>query len=159
MKTHEGYIFSEPGVDTIYYWNKTGQKLSPLMALTPSFASMETPIAAYVGGQNSDYIFLRTVERKFDKETNTGFTGKSLIYDKAERQFYEGIVVNSDYADKTGSPLFGLISLPVGTFAHTLDAWKLVEQYAEGKLHGPLAEVASKLKEDDNPVLLIATFK
>ena len=35
----------------------------------------------------------------------------------------------------------------------------LVRQYESGKLKGHLKEIASRLKEDDNPVLMIARFR
>ncbi len=159
LKTAEGYIFSEPGIDTIYSWNRSKAELTPLIACTPSFASMNYPIAAYVNGQNDDYLFLSTTERKYDTETNQGFAGKRLVFDKKEQRFYEGGVVNSDYADRNSFGFSNSVSLPVGTFTNRLDAWRLAEQYEQGKLKGELAEVASRLKEDDNPVLMVVTFK
>ena len=40
-----------------------------------------------------------------------------------------------------------------------IDAYALVRDNKEGKLRGRLKEIADTLKEDDNPVLMIATFR
>ena len=48
---------------------------------------------------------------------------------------------------------------PAGVACNILNAFELRESYAGGRLRGELAEIASTLTEDDNPVLMIATFK
>ena len=44
-------------------------------------------------------------------------------------------------------------------FATRLEAPDLVEALNDGKLRGPLKEIASRLDEEDNPVILIAKYK
>ena len=162
-KTSEGYVISEAGLDTMYHWNTRTGELSPVMTRIPSFNSMEFPIGAFIIGQSSEYIFLNTIERKFDFETREGFKTVTLVYDKKGDQFYESTIINGDYIDNESipisSPILNLISVPAGQFVLGLEAYKLVELHKAGKLKGKLAEVASTLNEDDNPVLMIATFK
>jgi len=50
-------------------------------------------------------------------------------------------------------------SLSSGTFARLLNAFHLRKAYKENKLSGELKVIASKLTDDDNPVLMIGTFK
>ena len=38
-------------------------------------------------------------------------------------------------------------------------AYVLIELLEEGKLQGELKEIASKLTEEDNPVIMLAKFK
>ena len=52
-----------------------------------------------------------------------------------------------------------LFCLPNGHIMQYYSAYRLVELYKEGKLQGELKEIASKLGEDDNPVLMLAKFK
>ncbi|MEE1145648.1 MAG: 6-bladed beta-propeller [Bacteroidaceae bacterium] len=52
-----------------------------------------------------------------------------------------------------------LFCLPNGYIMQYYSAYRLVELYKEGKLQGELKEIASKLGEDDNPVLMLAKFK
>ena len=157
LKTHDGYIFSEAGIDTMYIWNIHNGRLTPIMIRTPSFKSMKVPIGAFIDGQCSEYIFLSTIERKFDFETDEGFKTVNLIYDKKSNQFYESVVTNSDYVDGMKVNISNPIS--DGKYVISLEAVKLVELYKNGKLRGKLEEVASKLSEDDNPVLMVVTFK
>lgn len=157
LKTSDGYIFSETGIDTIYHWNNRNEVLTPVMIRTPSFKSMKIPIGVFISGQSSEYIFLNTIERKFDFETREGFKTVKLIYDKKSGQFYEGTIINSDFVDEKEVNILSPIS--VGQFVVSLQALELVELYKNGKLRGKLEEIASELAVDDNPVLMVVTFR
>jgi hypothetical protein len=160
-KTRDGYIFSEPGIDTLYRWSGTQQKLTPIMTRTPSFSSMEYPIGLFWWQESSDYIFLETFERKFDFDTYEGGKNVPLIYDKRSGEFFEGSVVNADYADPKVVPYNASDSagVPAGVFVVALQPYELLDLHEQGKLRGRLAEIAPTLKEDDNPVMMIVTFK
>jgi predicted small lipoprotein YifL len=157
-KTREGYMLSEPGVDTIFHWNRSTDKLIPVMARTPYFNSMKYPIGLFYLGESSDYMFLRTVERKWDFDTNEGFNSVPLIYDKQSGEFFEGTIVNSDFNDQPVG-LQIMPGVPAGVFVVVLQPYELLDLHEQGKLRGRLAEVAPTLKEDDNPVIMIVTFK
>ena len=168
--TEKDYLIAETGVDTIYAWNTDSGKLTPVMTRIPPFGSMKYPIALFADWQSRDYIRLKTIERKFEFPAGgnfnignlNGFASVKLFYDKNDGQFYTGNLVNSDIDDGKGSIVdvsdtrFGI---PAGTFIVSLQPYKLKELYEEGRLRGKLAEIAPKLKDEDNPVLLIATFK
>ena len=49
--------------------------------------------------------------------------------------------------------------LPNNTGIIAQRAEKLLKDYNDGKLEGELKEIASKLKEEDNPVLMLLKFK
>jgi hypothetical protein len=157
LKTSDGYIFSEAGLDTLFQWNNRNGALTPIMIRTPSFKSMKIPIGAFIIGQSSEYIFLNTIERKFDFETHEGFKTVKLIYDNRSGQFYEGVISNSDFVDDKEVNIPTPIS--AGQFVIGLQALELVELYNNGKLRGKLEEIASKLSEDDNPVLMVVTLR
>ena len=157
LKTSDGYIFSEPGLDTIYHWNKRNEALTPVMIRIPSFKSMKIPVGVFISGQSSEYIFLNTIERKFDFETLEGFKTVKLMYDKKSGQFYEGAIMNSDFVDNKEVDISNPIS--AGKFVVTLQAFELLELYKNGKLKGKLEEIVSKLADDDNPVLMVVTFR
>ena len=40
-----------------------------------------------------------------------------------------------------------------------LEAWELVKDYKAGRLKGELKEIASKLGEEDNPVIMLIKHK
>ena len=48
---------------------------------------------------------------------------------------------------------------PKGSIMQYYPAYRLIELYKAGKLQGELKEIASKLSEDDNHVLMLAKFK
>ena len=156
----EGYMFSESGIDTMYRYNPTSGALTPVMTRTPSWASMEYPVGVYFLGESSDWMILYTTERRFDWDTNEGFDRKFLLYDKRGGEFFEGMVFNADIAD-TSRPCINQpeAGVPGGSFTIGLPAYMILDLHAEGKLSGPLAEIAATLKEDDNPVMMIVTYK
>jgi hypothetical protein len=45
------------------------------------------------------------------------------------------------------------------TYYALLQAYQLKDSYEQGELQGKLKEFASKLTEDDNPVLMLVKFK
>ncbi len=160
VKTTDGYVVSEPGVDTLYRFNPATGEMTPLMARTPAFGSMTYPVGLFYRGESRDYIFLQTVERKYDFETRSGMEKVQLIYDKREGKFYEGNIVNGDFADPVLVSISGSTSFPPGVIVEGIQPIVLIEEYEKGGLQGRPAEiVASGLKEDDNFILMIATLK
>ncbi len=155
-----GYMFSESGIDTMYRYDVASGRLTPVMTRTPSWASMEYPVGVYFLGESSDWTILYTVERRFDWDTNEGFDRKFMLYDKRGGEFFEGMVLNADI-DDTSRPFINQpeAGVPGGSFTLGLSAYMILDLHAAGKLSGPLAEIAANLKEDDNPVLTIVTYK
>jgi hypothetical protein len=158
--TREGYMFSEPGIDTMFRWNRATETLTPVMTRIPSFASMNYPIGLFYLAENDDYMFLQTVERKWDgPESSEGFKTVNLLYDKQDGGFYETTIVNGDFADERTSSFEPDPGVPAGVFVVALQPYELLDLHEQGKLRGRLAEVAPTLKEDDNPVIMIVTLK
>ncbi len=160
-KIPEGYMISEPGLDTMYRWNRNTGALTPVMAQTPSFASMEYPVGVFYMGESADFIFIETIERKYDFDKGEGFDRMYLLYDKRDGEYYEAIVENDDQTD--GRRFFPAASqsggIPAGQFIYALQPYELLDLHEQGKLRGRLAEIAPTLKEDDNPVMMIVTMK
>ncbi len=158
-ETVDGYILSEPGIDTIYHWNRSSGELTPVMTRTPSFNSMEYPVALFCTGVSDDYLFLETFERR-NVEGRSPIEGTAqLIYDKRAGEFYTGTLVNGDYVDQPAIARSVQPGVPAGQLVVGLQPIELQELHKAGKLRGRLAEVAATLKEDDNPVMMVATFK
>lgn len=155
-RSGDGYILSEPGIDTMWRWGGGSGGLTPLMVRTPAFASMEYPIALFCWGESRDHIFLQTIERRFD--TEQGFDKVNLIYDKRAGEFHEGVLVNGDFADQRPFEFIPSAGVPAGVSVMALQSFELIDLHEQGKLTGRLAEIAGGLKEDDNPVMMIATF-
>jgi predicted small lipoprotein YifL len=158
-KTRDGYMLSEPGIDTMFRWNRADESLTPVMTRTPAFNSMETPIGLFFLGENNDYMFLRSIERKYDFEAQKGFDMVDIFYDKRGGEFYGGKIVNADFADERQFTPQVSAALPAGVTVVPLQPYMLLDLHEQGKLRGRLAEIAPTLKEEDNPVMMIVTFK
>jgi hypothetical protein len=163
LKTRDGYIFSEPGVDTIYQWNRNSGKLTPLVALTPAFNSMSEPVALFTTGQSSDYLFFEIDDCMNSMPNERRYDYYEMVYDKTDGKFYACNIIDNAYVDRWWVGMSNISSNPVnypaGQIIEVIQAVRLVGLHEEGKLRGPLAEIAATLKEDDNPVLMIATLK
>jgi hypothetical protein len=169
-KTHDGYMISEPGLDTMFTWNKGTGELTPVMARTPSFHSMEYPVVLFYMGESSDYMFLQTIERKWEfdgmsedmiKRTalSKDFKRVNLARNKADGSIYETKVLNGDFVDEREIVLQPNFATPAGQYVYTLQPYELLELNEAGKLQGSLAELVPTLREDDNPVMMVVTLK
>ena len=83
------------------------------------------------------------------------------MYDRQEKTFWGYTVYNGDFSTKKEIYMNWLS--PVN---HEIESWKaldadkLVESYKKGELKdGKLKEIAAKLKEDDNPVIMLIKHK
>jgi predicted small lipoprotein YifL len=171
-KATDGYVVSEPGLDTIYRWNRSTDEFTPLVAQTPSFHSFKFPVGLFYEGESGSCLFMQTVERRLGREdislqdivnrTFTDFGGYETVHlalDKADGTVCEIKIVNGDFADEREFAFDNNFGVPAGVTVVTLQPYELLELHEQGKLRGPLAEIAPTLKEDDNPVMMIVTFK
>ena len=81
------------------------------------------------------------------------------MYDKQEKAIYEYAVFNNDYSDKTA---VNMKSIPVNEKIaswQSLEVHQLIEDYENGNLKGRLKEIAAKLHEDSNPVIMLIKHK
>ena len=94
--------------------------------------------------------------QEFDKIINGGY----VYVDKTDNQIYErGSITNNDYQGQEVYMEDINADQPSGIYLQSIRASSLVEAYEKGKLSGKLKEIASKLKEDDNPVLMIIKLR
>ena len=110
------------------------------------------------------YVFMQAVERSFNFGVDKDVPRTNLIYDKTEQTAYEGEVINRDFEGMPVNLWFAhRVIMEFNdseiAFATRLEAPDLVEALNDGKLRGPLKEIASDLDEEDNPVILIAKYK
>lgn len=135
--------------DTLYSL-KDG-KLLPVMVKESSTHKMTPPMMVGVDLFTDRYVFIDTCEKQFDKNPKSTY----MVYDKQSGDFYR---LNSKLYSII-SPLKGTVDLPRNTGICEVDNEFLLQDYKDGKLEGELKEIASKIKEDDNPVLMLIKFK
>lgn len=145
--------------DTLYNYTPDGG-LKPLIVRTPSAHTMKPELFLYLGICTDRYCFMQTIENKFDFEKGSGFNTNELMYDKDEKAVYQATVINKDYLEKRPVAMTAKsINRDIESVT-SLNAPKLVELYQKGQLmDGKLKEIASKLNEEDNPVIMLVKQK
>ncbi|MDD2952182.1 MAG: 6-bladed beta-propeller [Parabacteroides sp.] len=161
----DSWILSEMSSDTIFVYSQDFVK-TPLIVRTPSVQEMDPEVFLYLGVITDQYYFMQSVKKLYDFERDNGFPTTNLVYDRYSGSVFEYTLYNSDFVDK--SPMNLVYELPIPpviinrdkiAFMTRLEAPGLVEAYEDGKLRGPLKEIAATLKEEDNPVIMIARYK
>lgn len=143
---------NDPSADTIYkYTEKKG--LTPYMCRVPPIHSMNPEIFLYTDVVTDKYEFLRTMEKTADMEV------QGLVYDKQQKAVYHYTLINKDYDYQ---PYLGLAGKNINdeiASVESLDAFDLVRDYKKGYLQGELKEIASKMTEEDNSVIMLMKHK
>lgn len=159
----DGWLLIEPSADTIYTYSAS-RGLMPLIVRTPPVNEMDPEVFLFPTIFTDRYVFMQAVERSFNFGVDKDVPRTNLIYDKTEQTAYEGEVINRDFEGTPVNLWFAhrvIMEFNGGeiAFATRLEAPDLVEAYNDGKLRGPLKEIASGLDEEDNPVIMIAKYK
>lgn len=160
-KNENGFILSELSNDTIYQL-KTDRSLTPVVVQEPAVQTMKTPIIMEYGPQTNDYVFFSTVKKEFDWSKGVGFPRDFLFLDKNTNEIFEQEIINTDYPSQkylTLDASFSSERTPSGTGMFWFNTDNLLENLEAGNLQGELKDIASRLKEDDNGVVMLVTLK
>lgn len=143
-------MITEFADDTLYSL-KDG-KLSPIMIKKPSAHKMNPPMLVGVDMFTDRYIFMMAYKKEFVEEFPKG---TCIIYDIKSNNFYRlGTRLPISFPMKGNKT-----TLPHNTGIVFRSAERILKDYETGKLEGELKEIASKLKEDDNPILMLIKIK
>jgi hypothetical protein len=157
-----GFLLTDLSTDTIYHLS-TDLVLTPRFLRTPSVPYREltitsdddnAPLFLGFGISTHSYQFMGIITYMTYFET-------PLLYDKKENKIYQPRIYNDDYRSKKFISLEYYSNYDSSEGAMTvipLSVAELMEAYEKGELKGELKEVASKLNEDDNPVLMVVKF-
>ena len=156
---NDNWIISEYSSDTIYTF-LPDYNLRPFIARTPPIQSMNPEVFLILRFLSDRYYFMETVRREYDFSRRTGFTKTFMMYDKQEKAFFGYNVYNGDYSTKKEISMNRLTFVNQMESYQILEAYQLVESYKNGELKdGKLKEIASKLGEEDNPVIMLIKHK
>lgn len=157
--SHGKWTLMDPSADTVYNYRPDGT-LSPFVVRTPSANTIEPEIFLYMGICTDRYYFMQTVKNVFNFEKGNGFYTDELMYDKEEKALFQVTVYNADYAEKRPVAMTAKSMNREIEGVTSLNASRLIEIYNKGQLkEGKLNEIASKLKEEDNPVIMLVKQK
>ena len=157
--SHGQWTLMDASADTLYNYAPDGT-LNPFIIRTPSAHTMQPEVFLYMGIHTDRYYFMETVKNVFNFEKGNGFYTDQLVYDKEEKNLYQVAVYNNDYAEKrTVAMTAKSINREIENVT-SLNASPLVEIYKKGQLKdGKLKEIASRLDEEDNPVIMLVKQK
>ena len=162
----DNWLLTEISTDTIYLYETDKRALKPFLVRTPSGKEMNPPVYLFPGVMTDRYYFLQSLKFEFNFSKGTGFPPAELVYDKQEDKVYRYEVYNQDVTkDEPLNLVWQFPPLPYLNnrngiaFLSRMEAPGLVEAYEDGKLQGPLKEIAADLEEESNPVIMIARYK
>ena len=157
--SHGKCALIETSADTLYNYAPDGT-LSPFIVRTPPAQTMEPEVFLYMGIYTDRYYFMQTVKNIFNFEKGNGFYTDELMYDKDEKALFQVTVYNDDYVEKRPVAMTAESINREIEDVTSLNAFRLVEIYKKGQLKdGKLKEIASRLDEDDNPVIMLVKQK
>lgn len=153
-------MIADFALDTVYIYKN--DKLLPIAVRNNQITKYDSHIMASIEVLTDRYMLWTTQDKRIlDPETYASPDKRILLLDR-----YTGECNELRYSDANGVTsdmnsrlLSNKYTLPRNYGMLNYPADLLKELNDAGKLKGKLKEIASKLKEDDNPVLLIAKFK
>jgi hypothetical protein len=151
------WILTEPSADTVYM-DQPDNSLHPFMVRTPPVHTMDPEVFLFPGVLTDRYYFMQTVKKEYDFAADEGLPTTDLVYDRQEKKIYKYTVYNHDFGERTEDMSQRSINNETAFYA-TLETPNLVEAYGKGKLKGKLEEIAAKLDEEDNPVIMLINHK
>lgn len=152
------WVLVNSSSDTLYNYLPDG-KIYPVIARTPSIHAMETEVFLFPTILTERYYFMRAMKKELDFKTFRGFHATDLLYDKQEKTLSQFTMYNGDYSTKRSiSFLFKPRNSEIA-ISQSLQAPDLVEAYGKGQLKGKLKEIAARLDEEANPVIMLAKYR
>ena len=154
------WILLEISSDTVYTL-LPDYSLRPFIVRNPSVQSMDPEVILRLRLLSDRYYFMETVKNEFNFDSRSGFPYNYFMYDKQEKSFYGYTIYNGDFINKKEIQMTTL--LPIN---HEIESWfylqpfQLIESYKKGEIKdGKLKEIAEKLNEEDNPVIMLVKHK
>ena len=148
------WVLTLLSADTIYTY-LPDNSLLPFIARTPSIQSMEAEVFLFPQIFTEQCYFMRIMKKgSFDDDDRYPVT--NLVYDRQEQKMYESTVYNDDFSTKKTVDMsqHRRVDSEIA-FWQRFESSELVEAYNNDELRGRLKEIASGLKEDDNPVIML----
>ncbi len=152
MPLQNDLLIIQNSSDTIYRLTAKDHKTVPFMVKIPS-SNPERLMT--IGTVTSRYCFFQTIDKTFNPKTGRGFPFRELVYDKEINEVFTSVVLNADFTSKQQVDMIRLAQNGKIACIQALQAHKLIEANEQGELKGKLKEIASKLNEDSNPVIML----
>ena len=151
-------IIADFGLDTVYSYKEN--LLTPIAVRKNRMKSENVPIIAGIEAITDEYYLWYAVEKDIKKTIWPDWT---YLQDRRTGNCIQTKLVDKNITDKKhrfrSRPSANGYTVPKHHIMQYYPAYVLIELLEEGKLQGELKEIASKLTEEDNPVIMLAKFK
>ena len=151
-------IIADFGLDTVYSYKEN--LLTPIAIRKNRMKSEDVPIIAGIEAITDKYFLWYAFEKDIKKTTWPDWT---YLQDRRTGKCIQTKLVDKNITDKKhrfrSRPSANGYTVPKHHIMQYYPAYVLIELLEEGKLQGELKEIASKLTEEDNPVIMLAKFK
>ena len=156
---NNNWILLEPSSDTIYTL-MPDFSLRPFIAKTPPVHTLDPELFLILRLISDRYYFMESVKNVYDFRKEEGFPRTYFMYDTQEKDFFSYMIYNGDYSYKRELYMVMFTTINAkGELWATIAAFDLCKDYKEGKLKGKLKDIAAKLGEDDNRVIMLVKPK
>lgn len=153
IKNGNETLLSDFASDTIY--SLKGNSRTPFIVKKPFIQNNNPSVLFYIKLFSDKYLIMSSIKRQFKAENPEI---KLFGYDRVKNKIYKLNFLNTDWVFKTDTNIDNIPDLPNNYAQRQLSAETLIEGLEKGQLKGKLKEVASKLKLDDNPVIMLIKF-
>ena len=159
------WIVTEFLSDTVFTSLKD-QSMRPFITRTPPRKKISHATLLFPGILSDRYSFMASIKEDVSTKpmwpipNNPVMTVTNLAYDRQQRAIFTPTVYNGDFSDKREVSMFQKTAdNSEVAFWLSLEAPKLINDLKKGLLKGSLKEIAEKLDEDDNPVIMLVKYK
>ncbi|MDP3398161.1 MAG: 6-bladed beta-propeller [Bacteroidales bacterium] len=157
---NDNYIIGDLSLDTIFMV-KNDKSITPII-IKKSKNDSDSNLLSFLVYKNDKYSFFAISDFNLDslrKNNNLKIDSKYLLYWASDGQVNEIKLYNEDYPEyEIDINGIGRVSQK-GYASYSIEAYKLVDAFKNDNLKGELKEIASKLTDDDNRVLVKFIFK
>jgi len=161
IPSNDNWILFEPSSDTLFI-SSPDLRITSFIARTPSVQSTVPEVFLFPIILSEQCYLMQIVKNDVqNSDTRITFPRIDLMYDRREQTIYETTVYNGDFSNRRvmDMSMKSIITDEIG-FMQNILAFELVESYKKGELKdGKLKEIASKLDEEDNPVVMLVKHK
>jgi len=155
------FLLTEYSADTVYRFTPE-QELIPFLVREPAIQTTDPKIILHSMLETRDYLFFSTNKLEIDKNLQQDFQPKGLLMEKKTGNFYQTNVQMKNYEGKElilGPSFLSRFSNDNQTGFFALPTSELMDANESGQLSGSLKEIAGRLTENDEVVVMMMRFK
>lgn len=159
LKFGQKFVITDMSSDTVYHLMPDGTFV-PMLVKKPSVRNAEPPAVLVTGLETDKFISMANLLLDFNRDRNSR---RSLIsevmleYESGE--IYNPFIFNADVPSYKLNIAINKMELPRNMCVLFYRVESLQKALEDNKLKGELKELTMKLKEEDNPVLVLVKFK